>query len=63
MNYQTIILNFIYKFLCILKAASDGWIIRYIGANRFEFICNKKRNIKLFLQKYTQQLPSFITNL
>ena len=60
---KNIILNFIYKFFCILKAASDGWIIQYIGGNKFEFRCNKKIDIKKVIHAYTQKLPSIITNL
>jgi len=63
MNYRKIILNFIYKFFCILKAASDGWIVRYIGGNQFEFISNKKHNIDEFLHKYTKELPNIITDI
>lgn len=63
MNYRKIILNFIYKFFCILKAASDGWIIRYIGGNQFEFISYKRTNINKFLEKYTKELPSIITTI
>jgi hypothetical protein len=60
---RRIILNFIYKFFCILKAASDGWIVKYIGGNQFEFISYKKRNIKICLAKYTKELPSIITTI
>jgi hypothetical protein len=63
MIHKKIILNFVYKFFCILKAASDGWIIRYIGGNQFEFISCKKMDIKSFIDKYTKQLPSIITNI
>jgi hypothetical protein len=57
---NSLILNFIYKYLCILKAASEGCIIKYIGGNKFEFISNKKLNINKLLHKYTQTLPSMI---
>jgi hypothetical protein len=63
MNHRRIILNFVYKYLCILKAASDGWIIKYIGGNQFEFIYYKKMDIKKVLKKYSKQLPSIITNI
>jgi hypothetical protein len=63
MSYRKIILNFVYKFFCILKAASDGWIIRYIGGNQFEFISYKRTNINQFLEKYTKELPSIITKI
>jgi hypothetical protein len=57
---SSFILNFIYKYFCILKAASEGCIIKYIGGNKFEFISNKKLNISQLLHKYTQTLPSII---
>ncbi len=63
MDCRRIILNFVYKFFCILKAASDGWIIKYIGGNQFEFISYKKMNIKNSLAKYTEELPSIITKI
>jgi hypothetical protein len=63
MNHRRIILNFVYKFLCILKAASDGWIITYIGSNQFEFISHKKINIKKVLKQYSKKLPTIITNI
>ena len=62
-NHRRIILNFVYKFLCILKAASDGWIIKYIGGNQFEFISYKKIDIKRVLKQYSKKLPSIITNI
>jgi len=55
-----IILNFIYKFFCILKAASDGWIVKYIGGNEFEFINNKKIEFNDFIKKYTENLASIL---
>lgn len=58
---SSLILNFIYKYFCILKAASEGCIIKYIGGNKFEFISDKKLNINQLLKKYTQTLPSMIT--
>jgi hypothetical protein len=62
-NNNKIVLNFLYKFLCILKAASDGWIISYIGANKFAFSYrNKKINISDIIKKYTSTLPSIIAH-
>lgn len=50
-----IILNFLTKYLFILKAASDGWRIKYIGGNNYEFYKSKKYKISCseFLSKYT----------
>jgi hypothetical protein len=49
-----IILNFLTKYLFILKAASDGWRIKYIGGNNYEFYKSKKYKISCseFLSKY-----------
>jgi hypothetical protein len=70
MNHRRIILNFVYKFFCILKAASDGWIIKYIGGNQFEFISYKNPttssrtiDINKVLKQYSKKLPSIITNI
>jgi hypothetical protein len=37
MKIKNIILTFLYKYFFILKAASDGWCISYVGGNRFKF--------------------------
>lgn len=37
MSIRNLILDFLYKFFFILKAAADGTIISYIGGNKFEF--------------------------
>jgi hypothetical protein len=39
--------NFLYKYLYILKAISNGYIVRYIGGNKFEF---RKKKQCSFLQ-------------
>jgi hypothetical protein len=62
MSKKKVILDFIYKFFCILKAASDGWIVTYIGANKFEF-SGYKKNIKKILMEYTKTLPNIITDI
>lgn len=62
MSSRVVILNFIYKFFCILKAASDGWIVKYIGGNRFEFI-GLKQNVKECLINYTNTLPRILTDI
>jgi len=31
------IVRFLYKYLFILKAASDGWRVKYIGGDNFKF--------------------------
>lgn len=54
------ILNFLTKYLFILKAAADGWRVKYIGGNQYEFYKSKKNIIscKHFLYKYK---PDFIS--
>ena len=48
--------KFIAKFFFILKAAADGWIVRYIGGDQFEFYKKKtKQSVSStgeFLQAY-----------
>jgi hypothetical protein len=61
--YRHLILKFVYKFICILKAASHGLIVKYIGGNQFEFISHNNINIKKFFEKYKKKLPSFITTI
>lgn len=39
------ILKFICKFFFILKAASEGWIVNYIGGDKFEFYKNKNKKL------------------
>jgi hypothetical protein len=63
MSIRTLILDFLYKFFFILKAASDGTIITYIGGNKFEFkSCSTKLNINCnsFISQYSKNLPLFI---
>ena len=62
MNLREIIKNFIYKFFFILKAASDGYIIKYIGGNKFEFEKNNKLHDSLdeFIEHCSKNLPNNI---
>lgn len=62
MNTRIIILNFLYKFFCILKAASKGYIVTYIGGNKFLFKHNKNSNLNRIINNYTKTLPSFLSN-
>lgn len=39
---KNMILTFLCKFFFILKAASDGWCINYIGGNKFTFMDSLK---------------------
>ena len=34
---NTFLFNFIYKYIFILKAAANGWIIKSLGHNVYEF--------------------------
>ena len=36
-DYAEHILKFLYKYLFIYKAVSNGWIVRYVGGNKYEF--------------------------
>jgi hypothetical protein len=49
------ITKFIFKYLFILKAAADGWRIRYLGDNSFQFTGRKRRRLlsaSEFVEKY-----------
>lgn len=61
MKTRKIILDFVYKFFYILKAASDGWIIHYIGGNEFEF-SGPKKFVKDCLKSYKNIFPNFLTD-
>lgn len=56
-----IIIDFLYKYLCILKAVSEGWVVSYIGGNKFIFKSKKRVNINDILRKYINTLPSILT--
>jgi hypothetical protein len=63
MSIRDLILDFLYKFFFILKAAADGTIITYIGGNKFEFKAPPsliKFNSNSFISKYSKNLPLFI---
>lgn len=57
---SSVLINFLVKYLFIMKAASDGWRISYVGGGNFEFyntFYNKNTkdvilNIDEFLEKY-----------
>lgn len=54
--HKEYILSFLSKYFFILKAASEGWRICYIGGNQFEFY--KKACLQIpsktdFLKRYT----------
>lgn len=60
-----ILINFLIKYLFIMRAASDGWRISYIGGNRFEFyntFYNKNVDIdtQQFLERYTFNMNKVI---
>lgn len=63
MSIRHLILDFLYKFFFILKAAADGTIITYIGGNKFEFKSIQpliEYNSNSFISKYSKNLPLFI---
>jgi hypothetical protein len=70
---NNLILNFIYKFLFIIKAISDGYIVKYIGGNKFDFIkltttkINKNQIKQLdeneFIKSCSSFIPEFIIGL
>lgn len=57
------ILSFLNKFFFILKAASEGWRIAYIGGNKFKFYNSISKSISTnthqsldFIKKYYNSL-------
>ena len=50
-----IVWKFIRKYLFIFKAVSEGWIVRYIGGDKFEFYNSKKNTLttEQFVKQYT----------
>jgi hypothetical protein len=60
MDIDLLIINFIKKFFFILKAASEGWRVKYIGGNKFRFHTthyilytkSKCLNSREFVEKY-----------
>lgn len=63
LNIKSLILNFIYKFFFILRAAADGTIVSYIGGNKFEFKSEsnfKLNSINHFISKCSKNIPMFI---
>lgn len=68
-SIKTIILDFLYKYFFILKAASNGTIVSYVGGNKFEFsepsiykykYKYEKINNDSFISKCSKNLPLFI---
>lgn len=39
---KDILIKFIYKYTLIINAVSRGWIVKYIGKNKFQFYQPKK---------------------
>lgn len=58
-----LILRFLVKFLCLFKAASEGWIVTYIGGNKYEFSKLKKIHdisLNTTLQNYISTLTHIL---
>lgn len=60
-----ILIKYIYKFFFILKAASDGWIVKPIDDNKYDFykyiiksnkLCKIQLDISQFLKNYVCDL-------
>jgi hypothetical protein len=56
MKIRSIILTFLYKYFFILKAASDGWCISYMGGNKFKFDNHIKYDDINFTDKYKSEI-------
>lgn len=57
-----LLLSFLRKFFFILKAASDGWIVRYIGANKFQFRYSHYSHSKAVCKDNTESTEMFVKN-
>lgn len=60
MDLTKVILSFLAKYFFVLKAASDGWRISYLGGDKFEF-CKRKtkgltHNSYAFLNVYKNKV-------
>lgn len=62
---RSILIKFIYKFFFILKAASDGWIVKQIAENKYDFykyilksnkLCKVQLDVSQFLTSYAYDL-------
>lgn len=61
MKFQAqLIRRFLIMYFFILKAASEGWNVRYKGDNKFTFLKNKRSTIPYdttnFINKYFSNL-------
>lgn len=57
-HVQHLLISFLRKFFFILKAASDGWCVRYIGGNKFQFRYSHYDILKKL--KFTPSTEQFI---
>jgi|LakMenEpi03Aug12_release.lakeMendotaPanAssembly.Ray.scaffolds.fasta_scaffold2520136_1 hypothetical protein len=66
---RSILIKFIYKFFFILKAAADGWIVKPIDENNYDFykyilksnkLCKIQLNVPQFLDNYACDLAFLI---
>jgi hypothetical protein len=57
---RSILIKFIYKFFFILKAASDGWIVKHIDKNKYDFYKYILKSNKLY--KVQLDISQFLSN-
>lgn len=67
--FRSALIKFIYKFFFILKAASDGWIVKQVEENKYDFykyiiksnkLCKVQLDVSQFLNNYTYDLNFLI---
>jgi hypothetical protein len=66
---RSVLIKFIYKFFFILKAASDGWIVKQVEENKYDFykyiiksnkLCKVQLDVSQFLTNYMYDLNFLI---
>jgi hypothetical protein len=61
-NYllNNIIKKFLLRYFFILKAASEGWSVRYLGCDEFKFYKSRKltkiKSINKFINQFSYEL-------
>jgi hypothetical protein len=57
---KQLLINFIYKFLFIFKAAANGYIVKHIGNNQYEFKVNLKKKKNYTINNFVKTYSSIL---
>lgn len=63
MKKRDIILSFLNKFFFILKAASEGWRVAYVGGNQFKFYNTISKATTLHTHKSLDFIKKYYNSL